>query len=165
MLPRGSRHLFWSHPRDDGGRLQRRSTCMLLRQQPNGCVTWVCAFVYMETKKEFFSCDWTRWQKNAVLKDKIGKFYDKYHRHRVHQSNGAAEKAVSTARGLGRTYLAVLKDKIPSFDSDNTLSDASVDDQTRSMDSHSTKCEKRYTNDSVREDSWIEIQRRNPPSG
>ena len=32
-----------------------------------------------------------------------------------HQSNGAAEKAVSTVRGLARTYLAVLKDKIPSF--------------------------------------------------
>ena len=28
-----------------------------------------------------------------------------------HQSNGAAEKAVSTVRGLARTYLAVLKDK------------------------------------------------------
>ena len=32
-----------------------------------------------------------------------------------HQINGAAEKAVSTARGLARTYLAVLKDKIPFF--------------------------------------------------
>ena len=33
-----------------------------------------------------------------------------------HQSNGAAEKAVSTVLGLAGTYLAVLKDKIPSFD-------------------------------------------------
>ena len=33
-----------------------------------------------------------------------------------HQSNGAAEKAVSTVRGLDKTYLAVLKDKIPSFE-------------------------------------------------
>ena len=33
-----------------------------------------------------------------------------------HQSNGAAEKAVSTVRGLARTYLAVLKDKIPFFE-------------------------------------------------
>ena len=32
-----------------------------------------------------------------------------------HQSNGAAEKAVSTVRGLARTYLAVIKEKIPSF--------------------------------------------------
>ena len=34
-------------------------------------------------QKEFFSCYWTRWQKNVVLKDKTGKFYDKYHRHRA----------------------------------------------------------------------------------
>ena len=34
-------------------------------------------------KEEFFSCYWTRWQKNATLKDKTGKFYDKYHRHRA----------------------------------------------------------------------------------
>ena len=32
-----------------------------------------------------------------------------------HQSNGAAEKAVSTVRGLAETYLAVIKDKILSF--------------------------------------------------
>ena len=32
-----------------------------------------------------------------------------------HQSNGAAEKAISTVRGQARTYLAVLKDRIPSF--------------------------------------------------
>ena len=32
-----------------------------------------------------------------------------------HQSNGTAEKATSTVRGLARTYLAVIKDKIASF--------------------------------------------------
>ena len=32
-----------------------------------------------------------------------------------HQSNGAAEKAVSTVRGLAETYLAVIKDKMTSF--------------------------------------------------
>ena len=32
-----------------------------------------------------------------------------------HQSNGVALKAVSTVRRLARTYLAVIKDKIPSF--------------------------------------------------
>ena len=61
-------------------------------------------FPYGDNKKEFFSCYWTKWQKNVVLKDKTGKFYDKYHR--SHQSNGAAEKAASTVRGLERTYLA-----------------------------------------------------------
>ena len=78
----------------------------------------------METKKEFFSCYWTKWQKDAVLKDKTGKFYDKCHRH-SHQSNGAAEKAVSTVRAFARKYLAVLKDKILSFEvTDNTFADA-----------------------------------------
>ena len=33
--------------------------------------------------EEFFSCYWTKWQKNVVLKDKVGKFYDKYRRHRA----------------------------------------------------------------------------------
>ena len=33
----------------------------------------------------------------------------------IHQSNGAAEKAVSTVRGLATTFLAVIKDKIQSF--------------------------------------------------
>ena len=66
-----------------------------------------------------------------------------------HQSNGAAEKAVSTVRGLAGTYLAVMKTKSRR---DNTLTNASVDDQTRSMDSHEIQCEKGHTNDSVRED-------------
>ena len=80
------------------------------------CVTWsMNVSVYTKTKKEFFSCYWTKWRENVVLKDKIGKFYDKCHR-QSHQSNGAAEKAVSTVRGLASTNLAVLKDKIPSFE-------------------------------------------------
>ena len=41
-----------------------------------------------------------KWQKNVVLRDKTGKFYDE-----SHQSNGAAEKAVSTVLGLAGTYL------------------------------------------------------------
>ena len=40
-------------------------------------------FVYMQTKKEFYNCCWTKWQKNVVLKDKTGKFYDVCHRHRA----------------------------------------------------------------------------------
>ena len=56
---------------------------MLLREQPNGCVPWCMnAFVYMETKKEFFRCHWTMW-KNVVLNDKTGKFYDKCHGNRA----------------------------------------------------------------------------------
>ena len=50
--------------------------------------------------------------KIMVLKDKTGRFCAT----QSHQRNGAAEEAVSTVRGLSTTYLAVLKDKIPSFE-------------------------------------------------
>ena len=53
-----------------------------------------------------------------------------------------AEKAVSTVRGLAGTCLAVLQDRIPFFE-----------------------CEKRHTNDPVREDLWTEIQERDPAIG
>ena len=49
---------------------------------------------------------------------------------------------------------------LPVFCSDNTFTNASVDDQTRSMGSHEIQCEKGHTNDSVRKDSWSEIQKR-----
>ena len=41
------------------------------------------SFVHMETKKKFYNCYWTKWQKNVVLKDKTGRFFDKCHRHRA----------------------------------------------------------------------------------
>ena len=123
------------------------------------------AFVYVETKKEFFSCYWTKWQKNVVLKDKTGKFYDKCHRHRAIRAMEQLRKPSSTVRGPASTYLAVLKEKTRLSQCDNTLSDASVDDQTRSMDSHSIQCEKRHTNDPVREDSSTELQERDPATG
>ena len=63
-----------------------------------------------------------------------------------HQSNDAAEKAVSTVRGLAGKYLAVLKDKTKSFD---VTTDAAVGNQTRSVGSHATQRERRCTNDSV----------------
>ena len=81
-----------------------------------------------------------------------------------HQSNGAAEKAVSTEQEIAGAYLAVLKRRNSIFWSDNTLSDASVDDQTRSVDPHSMQCEMRHTNDPVREDSWTENYRKSSPS-
>ena len=48
------------------------------------------------------------------MKDKTGKFYDKCDRPRA--TNGAEEKGVSTVRGFAGTYLAVRRDKIPSFE-------------------------------------------------
>ena len=70
-----------------------------------------------------------KWQKNVVLKDKTDKFYDK--RHRATRAVAPATKAVFTVRGLARTYLAALKDKIP-----DTFTNAAVDNQTRSLGSH-----------------------------
>ena len=51
-----------------------------------GTATWVRdldAFVHTETKKELRSCCWIKWQKNVVLKDKTGKFYNKCYRQRA----------------------------------------------------------------------------------
>ena len=55
-------------------------------------------------------------QKNVVLRDKDWQILRQVSPTQSHQSNGAAEKAVSTVRGLARTYLAVLKDRIPSIE-------------------------------------------------
>ena len=113
----------------------------------------------METKKEFYNCCWTKWQKNVVLKDKTGRFCDKCHRHRAIRAMEQLRKAVSTVRGLAGTYLGSSQRQNPVFCSDNTFTNASVDDQTRGMDSHEIHCEKGHTNDSVKEDSWKEIQK------
>ena len=82
-----------------------------------------------------------------------------------HQSNGTAEKAVSTVRGLARTYLEVLIDKIPVFWFNDTFIDAAVDSRTRSVLAHMLSRERRHTGDSVREDSWKKVQERNPATG
>ena len=53
----------------------------------------------------------------------------------------------------------MIKQKNPVFCGDNTFTNASVEDQTRSMVSHEKQCEKGHTNDTVRKDSWTEIQK------
>ena len=74
-----------------------------------------------------------------------------------HQSNGAAKKAVFTVRGLTRTYLAVIKDKIPSFDV--TTQSAILPWTTRHAAWILTRYNvRRDTNDPVRKDSWTETQ-------
>ena len=62
-----------------------RWTCPVLwRQQPHGCVTWCMnAFCLHGDKEGFFQLLLDKWQESVVLKDKTGKFYDKYHRHRA----------------------------------------------------------------------------------
>ena len=98
-------------------RTPRRWTCPTLsQQQPSGCVTWgMNAFVYMGTEKEFYNCYWTKWQKACRPEGQDRQILRQASPTQSHQSNGAAEKIVSTVRGLARTFLAVVKDKIPSF--------------------------------------------------
>ena len=63
-----------------------------LLEQPNWCVMWgTNASVYTETRKEFPSNHWTKLQKNVVLREKTGTFFDKCHRHR-------ATRAMATRR-------------------------------------------------------------------
>ena len=108
------------------------------------------AFVNTETK-EFFSFYWTKWQDNVV------KFYDECHR--------AAEKTVSTGRGLATTYLAVHKDKIQSFEVTTHLPILpwAIRHATWVLSRYNVRRD--HTNDPVREDSWTEIQERDPATG
>ena len=81
-----------------------------------------------------------------------------------HQSNGAAEKAVSTVRGLAETYLAVIKDKIPSFavTTHSPMLPWTIRHAAWILTRYNVR---RDTNDTVREDSWTEIQREILPLG
>ena len=83
-----------------------------------------------------------------------------------HHCNGAAEKAVSTVRGLARTFLAVIKDKILflAVTTHSPMLPWTID-HTRSMDSHEIRSEKGHTNDSVREDTRTERQKRDSSTG
>ena len=65
------------------------------------------ALLYTETQEEF--CSWYR----TMLRNNVVRQVSPT---QSHQSNGAAEKAISTVRGLARTYLAAIKDKIGTFD-------------------------------------------------
>ena len=82
---------------------------------------WVRDLVYErfclmeETKKEFYNCYWTKWQKECRPEGEDWQIPRPVSPTQSHQSDGAAEKAVSTVRGLARTYLSVIKGKIQSF--------------------------------------------------
>ena len=71
---------------------------------------WVRDLVYERFRQEFFSCYWTSGKK-CRSEGQDWRILRQVSPTQSHQSNGA-EKAVSTVRGLARTYLAFLKDKI-----------------------------------------------------
>ena len=80
-----------------------------LQEQPNGSVTWCTNdSVYTETQKEFFSWCWTQLPTKCRPKGQDWQILRRVSPKQSHQS--------STVRGLVRTYLAVIKDRIASFD-------------------------------------------------
>ena len=84
-----------------GCQTPRRWTCPTwLLEQPHGRVIWVTdASVHTETK-EFFSKYFTKLPKNVV---QGWQDLRRVSPTQSHQSNGAAEKAIPTMRGLART--------------------------------------------------------------
>ena len=72
-------------------------------------------FVYLETKKGVLQLLLDKVAKTCRPEGQDWQILRHVSPTQSHQSNGAAEKAVSTVRGLARTYLEVLKDKIPCF--------------------------------------------------
>ena len=95
---------------------------LLLPQQRSGYVTWgyesfcLHGFIYMETKKEFFSCYWTKCQKNVVWNDKTGKIYGMCHRHRATRAMEPLRKPSPQCVDLPEHIWQFSKTKIPSFE-------------------------------------------------
>ena len=115
----------------------RRWTCPTwLLEPPYVCViSGTNASVHTETKKEFFSCCWTKLQNNAVLLGQDWKILRQVSPTQSHQSSGSRRRPVSTVRGLASTYLAVITNKISSDDVKPDSANVAVDNQTRRVGS------------------------------
>ena len=110
--------------------------------------------LFFLSTQEFFSCCWTKWQKNIVSKNKSGKFYDKFHRHRAIRAMPPRRKP--------SPQCAVLLAHIWQF-SQTESRQLTRRHIHRCCRGHAALVPTRYnvridTNDSVREDSWIEVQ-------
>ena len=83
MFLHGSRHLFWSHTRDDGARLQEDGHALC----GGATAKWVRDLGYerccIHGDEGVLQSLLDKVAKNVVLKDKIGKFYDKCHLRRA----------------------------------------------------------------------------------
>ena len=79
-------------------------------------------FVYMETKEGVLQLLLDKVAKECRPEGQDWQILRQVSPTQSHQSNGAAEKAVSTVRGLAGTYLAVIKDENPVFFSVTTHS-------------------------------------------
>ena len=139
---------------------------MLLRQQPNGV---------RDLEYERFCLHGDKEEVLQLLLDKVAKECRPEGQKVANSVTSVTDTAPSEQWSSGESRLhstwtfwtisGSSQRQNPVFRSDNTLSDASADDQTRSMDSPSIHCEKRHTNDPVREDSWTEVQERDPATG
>ena len=117
---------------------------MLMRRRPNWCATWL-AFCLHADKEGVLQLLLDKVARECCPDGQHWQILRQVSPTQSHQSNGSAEKAVSTVRGLARTYLAILKEKIAG--------------------SPPTQCEKRHTNGPVRKDSRTEIQETDPATG
>ena len=122
-------------------RTPRRWTCPALSQQhPSGCVTWGRTLSSTWTKKEFYNCCWTKWQKN-ILRQVL--FCEPTHQSNEWSSGESRLHSTWTCWNISGSY----QRQSPVFCSDNTFTNASVDEQTRSTDSHEIQCEKGGTHE------------------
>ena len=137
MFLRGNKHLFWSHTRDNGARLQEDGHALRgCWNSHNVCVIWCTnASVHTETKKEFFSCYWTKLQNNAVLLGQDWKILRQVSPTQSHQSSGSRRRPVSTVRGLASHILDSQQNKISSVDVKPDSANVAVDHQTRRVGS------------------------------
>ena len=147
----------------DGGPLQ--IACFLGRNDASSGA--MHATMVPDSKKMdiAFSCCWTMWQQHVVQKDNSGKFCDSVTDAAPSEQWGRGESRLHSARSCSQISGSLQRPN-PVFRCDDKITDAAVDTQTpSSVGSHTTQREKRHTNDTVREDSWTEIQERDPATG
>ena len=144
----------------------RRWTCpVLLRQQANGCVTWCMnAFCLHGDKERVLQLLLDKMAKECRPEGRDWQILRQVSPTQSHQSNGAAEKAVSTVRGLARTFLAVTINKIPSFavTTHSPMLPWTIRHAAWILTRYTVR---RDTNESVRTGSWTEKQKGNPATG
>ena len=154
---------FWSHPRNDGAGLQEDGHA--LRCHNNSQVgAWPGVWTLLST--------WRQRRSSIIATRQSGKRMSPWRTRLADSATSVTDTEPSEQWSSGESRLhstctcwnisGSYQRQNPVFCSDNN---ASVDDQTRSMDSHDIQCEKGHTNNSVREDSWTEIQKRDSSIG
>ena len=152
VFPCGSRHLLWSHPRDDGARLQEDGHALRCRNSLVGAWLGVWTFFVHGDKEGVLQLPLDKVAKECRLERQDWQILRQCHRHR-------AIRAMEQRRKVSPQYVDLLE-HIWQFS--KTKSRLSKWQHTLwcSMDSHEIECEKGHTNDSVREGSWTNTGKR-----